>query len=44
VGDDHFGYHDLLVYHYYDATTPLGISTLGINFLGWDSQGAPYAR
>jgi hypothetical protein len=34
VGDDNFGYHDLLVYHYYDATTPLGISTLAVGSSG----------
>jgi len=33
--------HDLLVYHYYDATAN-GASKLGINFLGFDSAGWPY--
>ncbi|MEV0406551.1 arabinan endo-1,5-alpha-L-arabinosidase [Actinoallomurus sp. NPDC050550] len=34
--------HDLLVYHYYDANAG-GASKLGINYLGFDSAGWPYA-
>lgn len=34
--------HDLLVYHYYDGAHN-GAVRLGINFLGWDSGGWPYA-
>jgi arabinan endo-1,5-alpha-L-arabinosidase len=34
--------HDLLVYHYYDGNAN-GLNKLGINFLGWDSAGWPYA-
>jgi arabinan endo-1,5-alpha-L-arabinosidase len=33
---------DLLVYHYYDARAR-GTPTLGINFLGWDASGFPFA-
>ena len=33
--------HDLLVYHYYDATAG-GASKLGINYLGFSSDGWPY--
>ncbi|GAA1315470.1 arabinan endo-1,5-alpha-L-arabinosidase [Saccharothrix xinjiangensis] len=33
--------HDILVYHYYADN---GASLLGINWLGWDSAGWPYAH
>lgn len=34
---------DLLVHHYYDGADN-GTAKLGINLLGWDSAGWPYAR
>ena len=34
--------HDLLVYHYYDGSAG-GASKLGLNYLGFDSAGWPYA-
>ncbi len=34
---------DLLVYHYYNGNNN-GSPTLGLNLLGWDSQGWPYVR
>ena len=34
---------DLLVYHYYDSADR-GVAKLGVNLLGWDSSGWPYAR
>ncbi|USX56283.1 arabinan endo-1,5-alpha-L-arabinosidase [Lentzea sp. HUAS12] len=37
------GAEDVLVYHYYDGAAG-GREALGINRLGWDSQGWPYVR
>ncbi|WP_336205253.1 arabinan endo-1,5-alpha-L-arabinosidase [Nonomuraea sp. LPB2021202275-12-8] len=34
---------DVLVYHYYDGTDN-GTPKLGLNVLGWDSEGWPYVR
>ncbi|RDI19355.1 arabinan endo-1,5-alpha-L-arabinosidase [Lentzea flaviverrucosa] len=37
------GAEDVLVYHYYDGAAG-GREALGLNRLGWDSQGWPYVR
>jgi arabinan endo-1,5-alpha-L-arabinosidase len=34
---------DILVYHYYDANNN-GFPTLGVNLIGWTSDGWPYVR
>jgi arabinan endo-1,5-alpha-L-arabinosidase len=34
---------DVLVYHYYDGNTG-GTPTLGINLLGWTSDGWPFVQ
>jgi arabinan endo-1,5-alpha-L-arabinosidase len=40
---DDFDKQDLLIYHYYDARNS-GQVHLGINSLGWDGNGFPYAK